>query len=292
LLRTLIHSSSESFGPLTTIYQFYTQWGVAWSQATKGEWIRAMRLLDKTLAAAPDPMREGFIHVDRARISRAALENMAAESSCAAALHCLESIDWSKAKNDEAIGVMGTMDILSRFPERARLVFEQAAHVKISKMIGGAHGRRFEAFQHFALSYLAQGTEAFEHAQAAYAIFKGFKYIHRAADCAIRAVELGGGARWRSRVERLVAPYLRSLAARQYELANAPMNRIRGRRREVLLLLVTTNDTAKMIGERLGMEEATVRVHTRDIYRALGVDSRTQLVRAYLARIRPIAVRT
>ena len=102
-------------------------------------------------------------------------------------------------------------------------------------------------------------------------MFKELKYTHRATSCALRAVELGGGARWRERVERLVAAYPRSLAARQYEQMTAPIARVRGRMREVAELLVSSNKTAREIGETLGMAEGTVRVHIKHMNKILNV---------------------
>jgi DNA-binding CsgD family transcriptional regulator len=108
------------------------------------------------------------------------------------------------------------------------------------------------------------------------------KFIHRATTCALRAIEVGGGARWRKRVERLILPYPRSLASLQYERMSSPINQIRGRRREVVELLVGTDKTAREIGEVLGMAEGTVRVHIKRINRILNVGSRSQLVRMFL----------
>ncbi|MGC2130947.1 MAG: LuxR C-terminal-related transcriptional regulator, partial [Candidatus Aquilonibacter sp.] len=134
----------------------------------------------------------------------------------------------------------------------------------------------------FALSHLSDGEEALQHAQSAYKMFKEMKYTHRATSCALRAVELGGGARWRERVERLVAAYPRSLAARQYERMTAPIARVRGRMREVAELLVSSNKTAREIGEALGMAEGTVRVHIKHMNKILNVESRSELVRLFL----------
>ncbi len=149
-------------------------------------------------------------------------------------------------------------------------------------MCGGSSRAPPRSFQTFALSQLTDGDEALQHAQNAYKIFKQLKYTHRAASCALRAVELGGGVRWRERVERLVAAYPRSLAARQYEHMTAPIARVRGRMREVAELLVTSNKTAREIGEALGMAEGTVRVHIKHMNKILNVESRAELVRLFL----------
>lgn len=180
------------------------------------------------------------------------------------------------------MGVFAAADVLRFDPTRAHALFARAQGSSVSKMSGGAHGRRLDAYKAFALSQLTDGDEALQHAQNAYKIFKQLKYTHRAASCALRAVELGGGVRWRERVERLVAAYPRSLAARQYEHMTAPIARVRGRMREVAELLVTSNKTAREIGEALGMAEGTVRVHIKHMNKILNVESRAELVRLFL----------
>jgi DNA-binding CsgD family transcriptional regulator len=264
-----------------TTYRFYAQRALAWRKAAHGEWIPAMHLLDATLAVAPDSLRRGLIFADRARVSRAIGECVGAASSCAAAIECFVGTDWDRARDDEAIGVMSSMDVLAADSERVRPLFERVSTIQVSKMIGDGHGKRFDAFRHFAISYLADSQEALRHAQVAYGLFKGMKFVHRATKCALRAVEVGGGARWKIRVERLILPYPRSLAALQYERMQAPINQIRGRRREVVNLLVGTDKTAKEIGEMLGMAEGTVRVHIKHINKILNVENRAQLVRRY-----------
>jgi DNA-binding CsgD family transcriptional regulator len=134
----------------------------------------------------------------------------------------------------------------------------------------------------FALSHLAEKEDALRHVQGSYKMFKEMKFIHRAASCALRAVELGGGARWCERVERLVAAYPRSLAAREYEHMTAPIARVRGRMREVAELLVSSNKTAREIGAELGMAEGTVRVHIKHMNKILNIENRSQLVRLFL----------
>ncbi len=262
--------------------RFYTQRALAWRKAVRGDWIRAMHLLDAALSLAPDATRRGLVFADRSRISSAAGEQISAESSCANALDCLSEINWNGLPREEATIVFGAMDVLRASPERAAALFRQAASTTVSKMAAMGHGRRLEAFKAFALSQLTDGEEALGHAQNAYKIFKELKYAHRATSCALRAVELGGGARWRERVERLVAVYPRSLAARQYERMTAPVARIRGRMREVADLLVSSNMTARQIGETLGMAEGTVRVHIKHMNKILNVENRSQLVRLFL----------
>ncbi|HTV92533.1 MAG TPA: LuxR C-terminal-related transcriptional regulator [Verrucomicrobiae bacterium] len=265
-----------------TTARFYTQRALAWQKALRGDWIPAMHLLDGAFALAPDVMRRGLIFADRARISVAIGERVSAASSRANAFECFSQIDWTGPRNDEAMGVFAAMDVLCEDPELAHVLFTSARMSRVSKMIGGGHGRRLDAYRTFALSHLTEGEEALRHAQSAYKIFKELKYTHRATSCALRAVELGGGARWRERVERLIADYPRSLAARQYERMTAPVARIRGRMREVADLLVSSNMTARQIGETLGMAEGTVRVHIKHMNKILNVENRSQLVRLFL----------
>ena len=266
----------------TATARFYTQRALAWRKALRGEWIPAMHLLDSAFALAPDTMRRGLIFADRARISTVIGERVSATSSCTNVFECFSEVEWSQAQKEEAMGVLAAMDVLRADPDRARTLFACAEVATVSKMIGGAHGRRLEAFKSFALSHLTEGEEALQHAQSAYKTFKEMKYVHRATSCALRAIELGGGARWRERVERLVAVYPRSLAARQYEHMTAPIARVRGRMREVADLLVTSNKTAREIGEALGMAEGTVRVHIKHMNKILNVESRSELVRLFL----------
>jgi len=265
-----------------TAARFYAQRALAWRKAIRGDWIPAMHSLDAALALAPDATRRGLIFADRSRISLAAGEPISAKSSCANALDCFAEIDWSGLPREEATIVFGAMDVLRASRERASGLFEQAAGVSLSKMAAMGHGRRLEAFKMFALSHLTEGDESLQHAQSAYKMFKEMKYIHRAMSCALRAVELGGGARWRERVERLVAVYPRSLAAREYERLTSPVARVRGRMREVAELLVTSNKTAREIGEALGMAEGTVRVHIKHMNKILNVESRSELVRLFI----------
>jgi len=262
--------------------RFYTQRAIAWRKALVGNWIPALHLLEGALAIAPDNARRGLVFADRARISRTVGEALSSEASRANAFDCFFDVDWRKAKRDEFVGAFGAMDILATDSDRAHELFALADKVNVSGVMAFAHGRRPIAFREFALSFLTDGDEALEHAQAAYKIFKELKYIHRATSCALRAVELGGGARWRERVERLIADYPRSLAAREYERMTAPVARIRGRMREVAELLVSSNKTAREIGEALGMAEGTVRVHIKHMNKILNVQSRSQLVRLFL----------
>jgi DNA-binding CsgD family transcriptional regulator len=265
-----------------TTARFYTQRALAWQKALRGDWIPAMRLLDGAFAFAPDAIRRGIVFADRARISMAIGERVSAISSSANAFECFSGVEWGSARRDEAAGVFAAMDVLRDEPNRAHALFTSAEASSISKLSVASYGRRLEAFKSFALSHLTDGDEALRHAQSAYKMFKEMKYAHRATSCALRAVELGGGARWRERVERLVAAYPRSLAARQYEQMTAPIARVRGRMREVAELLVTSNKTAREIGETLGMAEGTVRVHIKHMNKILNVESRSELVRLFL----------
>ncbi len=149
-------------------------------------------------------------------------------------------------------------------------------------MVGDGHGRRYQAFALFASSHLVDGAPALRNAQLAYHLFKSMKFIHRAAHCAFRASEMGGGVRWRRRLERFAERYPRSLIGRQCTRRLAPLERIKGRRREVLDLLVSTHKTAKEIGLALGIAEGTVRVHIKQINRILCVTNRAQLVQFVL----------
>jgi DNA-binding CsgD family transcriptional regulator len=265
-----------------TTSRFYTQRALAWQKALRGDWIPAMHLLDGAFGLAPDSIRRGLVFADRARISGAIGERVSAASSIANAFECFSEIDWTVTRRDEATGVFGAMDVLRSDHERASALFARAASGSVSKMAAMGHGRRLEAFKIFALSHLAEGDEALGHAQDAYKTFKELKYTHRATSCALRAIEVGGGARWRERVERLVAAYPRSLAARQYEHMTAPIAQVRGRMREVAELLVSSNKTAREIGAALGMAEGTVRVHIKHMNKILNIENRSQLVRLFL----------
>jgi DNA-binding CsgD family transcriptional regulator len=262
--------------------RFYTQRAIAWQKALRGEWIPAMRLLDGAFSLAPDSMRRGLIFADRARVSQAIGESVSASSSRANAFECFSQVDWKRARREESTGVFGAMDVLCSDRERAGALFARAASTEVSKLAAMGHGRRLEAFRTFALSHLTDGVEALRHAQDAYKIFKEIKYTQRATSCALRAIDVGGGARWRERAERLVAAYPRSLAAREYERMTAPIARVRGRMREVADLLVSSNMTARQIGETLGMAEGTVRVHIKHMNKILNVENRSQLVRLFL----------
>jgi DNA-binding CsgD family transcriptional regulator len=241
-----------------------------------------MHLLDGAFAFAPDAMRRGLVFADRARISSAIGERVSAASSRANAFECFSEIEWGRALGEEAMGVFAAMDVMRDDPDQARALFDRADASQTSKLPTASHGRRIEAFRIFALSHLTDGDEALKHAQNAYKVFKELKYTHRATSCALRAIEVGGGARWRERVERLVAAYPRSLAAREYEHMTAPIARVRGRMREVAELLVSSNMTARQIGETLGMAEGTVRVHIKHMNKILNVENRSQLVRLFL----------
>jgi DNA-binding CsgD family transcriptional regulator len=266
----------------TATARFYAQRALAWRKALRGDWIPAMLLLDGAFEFAPDAMRRGLIFADRARISMAIGEGISAASARANAFECFSEIVWSRAQKEEAMGVFAAMDVLREDVTRATALFGCADKTNVSKLIGGGHGDRLDAYRTLALSHLTEGEEALRHAQAAYKIFKELKYTHRATSCALRAIEVGGGARWRERVERLVAAYPRSLAAREYEHMTAPIARVRGRMREVAELLVSSNMTARQIGETLGMAEGTVRVHIKHMNKILNVENRSQLVRLFL----------
>jgi DNA-binding CsgD family transcriptional regulator len=265
-----------------TTARFYSQRALAWQKALRGDWIPAMHLLDGAFAFAPDAMRRGLVFADRARISSAIGERVSAASSRANAFECFSEIEWGRTIGEEAMGVFAAMDVMRDDPDQAHALFARADASHASKLHMTSHGRRIGAFRMFALSHLSDGAEALQHAQNAYKIFKELKYSHRATSCALRAVELGGGARWRERVERLVAAYPRSLAAREYERMTAPIARVRGRMREVAELLVSSNMTARQIGETLGMAEGTVRVHIKHMNKILNVENRSQLVRLFL----------
>jgi DNA-binding CsgD family transcriptional regulator len=277
---TLLESVAWPQDP--SVYRFYTQRAIAWRKALRGGWIPAMHLLDGALSQAPDTMRRGLVFADRSRVSRAVGESVSAASSRTNAFDCFAEIDWTSARAEETMGVFGAMDVLCSDSERARELFSRADAATTSNLFRASHGRRAHAFREYALSHLTDGDEALDHAHKAYKTFKELKYIHRATSCALRAVELGGGARWRQRVERLIADYPRSLAAKEYERLTSPLSRVRGRMREVAELLVSSDKTAREIGETLGMAEGTVRVHIKHMNKILNVQNRAQLVRLYM----------
>ena len=264
-----------------TTYRFRGQWAIAWRKATLGRWIQAMTLLDETLAIAPTDFDRALIHADRARVGRALGEHVTATSSRTFVHRCLSDIDWDRARNGEAVIAFSMMDVLGKDIVRALPLFENASRARTSRLLGDAHGRRYDAFRSFAKSHLTMGEASLRHAQEAYNLFKQMKYIHRAADAAFRAVQVGGGARWRRRVERIIEVYPQSLIAREYKKEMSPLVRIRGRRRELMDLLATSSRTAREIGRSIGMGKETVRDHVKAIYRVLGIDNRLQLVRLY-----------
>ena len=266
----------------SSIYTFYGLRGMASRKAMRGEWIRAMHLLDEAAHRAPDVLRRGLVCIDRGRISQVLSEQVALRSNVDFAFTCFFDVDWNSGAGDDAVGVMTAMDLLRADQIRARELMNVVEKTQPSKISGSGHGRRFEAFRQFALSQLTRGEEGLAHAQVGYRIFKEIKYLHRAADCAMRAVELGGGARWRQRVERLIETYPRSLIAHRYRQVMSPIARIRGRRKEVMEALATTGATFRDIGMQLGMAEETVRKHFQHLRKLLGVDDRSQLVRLYL----------
>ena len=122
--------------------RFYAQRALAWQKASRGDWIPAMHLLDSAFAFAPDAMRRGLIFADRARISMAIGERISAASSCANAFECFSEIEWSGAPREEAMGVFAAMDVMSADRERALTLFQSASAARVSRLIGGGHGRR------------------------------------------------------------------------------------------------------------------------------------------------------
>lgn len=264
-----------------TTYRFYVFRALAWRRALHGEWISALALLDTSLACAPNALRRGLIYADRARISANANEAVAAASSLESAIRTFVDVDWTATTRDEPMAVFGAMDVLSRDHERASWLYALAQRSDASRLVAASYGDRMNAFRSFALSYLRPPEEALAHAAEAYRLFKRMKYVHRAADCALRAMELGGGLRWRERAERLVAPYPRSLAGCRFRKLTAPIARLSGRMMDVAELLASTALTAREIGERLGIAEGTVRVHIKRMNRILNTSSRSDLVRYF-----------
>lgn len=266
-----------------TIDRFAAQRALAWRSSLRGDWIAALRTLDEALIAAPDAFCRALVCADKARIARAAGEALTATSSALLALEGFSTLDWIEAKSEGLTGVYGAADVLACYhPDETRQLMRRLDEVRVSKLIGSAHGNRLAAFRSYAAAYLSTGEEALAHASAAYKAFKTIRYVHRAAACAVRAVEVRGGVRWRERAERLCAAYPRSLMAKELERVTSPMARLKGRRREVAELLVTTGKTAREIGEMLGIAEGTVRVHIKRINKLLKTSSRSELVRLFM----------
>lgn len=263
-------------------HRYYGQWAIAWRKATIGEWVPAMKLLNETLAIAPDIFSKALIYAEQARISRALGERVADVSSRAFAFEAIDTVSLESASNGEGVIVLSMMDVLAGDRQKAWGLFRSLSPTKVSRMLGEGHGSRYEAFKNLALSHLTDGEESLRYAQVAYHLFKTMKFVHRATDCALRAIQVGGGSRWRTRVERLLERYPRSLLARQFECYMFPLNQIRGRRRELLISLATTTDSAKSIGKSLGMAESTVRDHIKALYRTLRIENRLQLMRMFL----------
>lgn len=263
--------------------RFAAQRALAWRSSLRGDWIAALRTLDEALIGAPDAFYRGLIYIDKARVARAAGESVGAASSSMLALELLSTLDVTTAKSEGVIALYGAMDVLAIYHrDRAAALFKTFDDVGLSKMVGYAHGNRLSALRSYALAFLNDGEEALKHASAAYKLFKSMRYVHRAAACAVRAVEVRGGVRWRERAERLCALYPRSLVAKEFNRVTSPMSRLRGRRREVAELLVTTGKTAREIGEMLGITEGTVRVHIKRINKLLKTTSRSDLVRRFM----------
>lgn len=271
----------QVFWPIDgTVDRFYAQRALAWRASLRGEWIVSLRMLDEALVSAPDAFRSGLVLADKVRVSRVVGEDIAAESAAASAFNCFHRSVWTTSRRDEAMGIFGAMDVLaSSNIDAAKALFEAAASAQVTTMIGGGHGSRLYAFKCFASSHLRNDTSALQSAHDAYVTFKRLRFVHRAASCAVRAVELRGGVRWRERAERLCSDYPRSLTAAFLAQLTSPSSKIRGRRGQVAELLVTTNKTAREIGETLGMAEATVRVHIKRIYRLVHARSRSELMR-------------
>ncbi|MEE9140861.1 MAG: response regulator transcription factor [Alphaproteobacteria bacterium] len=70
-----------------------------------------------------------------------------------------------------------------------------------------------------------------------------------------------------------------AVSARDAFSPESPLNALTNRERDVLELLTTGGLTNKKIAEGLGIQEVTVKLHLRGIFRKLGASNRTQAVK-------------
>jgi len=258
--------------------RYYTDRAVAWVAAQRGDYISALRLLDRTALRALNPAQCAVVATDRVRICTMAGDTVNAHVAALHAFEELELIAWDRAVNDEPYAVYSASDVLAPIDrERMRALVTRADAASLSPVLGAASLPTLPAFRDLAHALLETDSYgSLRFARRAYRAFHNIGYEHRAASAALCAYDASRARHWMEKAESIALKTPRSILAREVARRSSVLRHVTPRRRE-LLTAIAEHLTNREIATRLSISENTVKEHIRVLHRLFKVSRRAEL---------------
>lgn len=274
---------------------FQTLRCLAWSYALQGEYITAIRFLNKAQALTNDRHRRMLALLDRAWIGDISGERHTAGAALSDADEIIRGADWYAAAGEESAALLVAAELFaSRNTRRAREILALFADVRgnISASYSFAHDDRLRALYDYATALVLFADSAVSssrrHAKAAYETFSVIGYRWRAARCALLLYRGGAGSSWLDKARKTVKPYPRSFVAEDLRIcvkteAEVAVGVEMTPRRQQIVKMLCDGLSVEKIAQELKSRPNTVRVHIQRLHRDLGVHNRIELVRKIAA---------
>lgn len=275
--------------PHTTFERFQVLRTLAWANAMAGEYILAIKQLNRAKQLAPTPQAKMLSHLDHAWIAQISHEPLHAAAQLADADDWSKQVDWARANDDEIGVLILAAELYAPVDnDRAKAYLEKALGQfdRSGPSVGFAHDRRMRAFYDFAEARvrLAAGDRrvAMHRAERALTVFRSIGYRWRAANAALLLHRLGAEGDWLSEVAGVAASYPRSFIAAEHARLTSgkqsPLETLTRRQREIVALIKAGKKNAD-VAVALNMSINTVRVHKGRIFRAFDVKTEFDLLK-------------
>jgi DNA-binding CsgD family transcriptional regulator len=261
---------------------------VAWAHAMRGDYIRAIRDLNRAKHLAPNPQSEMLSHLDHAWIAHISGEELHMRAELLEADACADRVNWREVEDEEVGALLLAAELYASCDaDAANVYLQRAREVRktLAPSLGFAHDRRLDAFTDTAEAHvrLARGDRAaaVRRARRAYDVFSEIGYAWRAANAALMLYRMGEGDAWLEPVRIVAAQYPRSFLAAELNrlraLGASPADRLTRRQREIANAIRRGLRT-DAIARELDMAPNTVRVHKNKIFKAFGVSNEFELL--------------
>jgi DNA-binding CsgD family transcriptional regulator len=261
---------------------------VAWAHVMQGDYIFAIRELNRAKHLAPNAQSEMLSHLDHAWLAQISGEALHMRAELLEADAAAERVDWEAAADEEVGALLLAAELYAAVDKDAASRYFERAHEarrRLTRWIAFSQDRRLDAFfdSTEAQVRLANGDRlvAIRRAHRAYDVFAEVGYAWRAASIALLLYRMGEDEAWLNPVAAVADVYPRSFLAaeldRLRERGASPVNRLTRRQREIADAIRRGLRT-DAIADELHMSPNTVRVHKNKIFKAFGVASEFELL--------------
>jgi DNA-binding CsgD family transcriptional regulator len=271
-----------------TELRFATVRSVAWRRALDGDEFNAFRLLKEAAALAPTDAWRVTAFCDRAYFATALGERRWAEQELSDAHELAARVEWNALDGEERFALSELAELFA--PRDAALALSYVGRYKDSgkryaRTLSSHQDLRVDAMEaySFGVVQLALGRrkEAARLLREAWDVYDALGYDWRAGRAARDLLAATGDDAWQARAAAKLAPYPRSWLAMARHAANfgesPELAALTPAQLAVYRLLMRGLSTAQIAAEQ-SRSEFTVRNHIKAIFKAIGVNSRPELL--------------